>query len=65
MSLPWGDLGILKAARNQQAAEAMGPGAGGVSQGVRHGCWVLLPMLQCGSLSSMSLPPPHTHTFVL
>lgn len=24
MSLPWGDLGILRAARNQEAAEAAG-----------------------------------------
>lgn len=46
MSLPWGDLGILRAARNQEAAEAAGPGAGGVSQGVGQACLcVPLPIL--------------------
>lgn len=45
MSLPWGDLGILRAARNQEAAEAAGPGAG-VSQGMGQACLcVPLPIL--------------------
>lgn len=59
MSLPWGDLGTLNAARNQQAAATAGPGAGGGSQDEAMAVIVPLPMLQCGSLDSMSPPPAH------
>lgn len=53
MSLSWGDLGILKAARNKQAAEVAGPGAGGVSP-------VSLSLYYSVThWSLMSLPPAH------
>lgn len=60
MSLHWGDLGILRAAKNQQAAKAAGPGAGGVSQGVRHGCLCPSPHVTAWLAQFYVCAPLHT-----